>query len=145
MNRVSPQQKLAGLAPFPIAPDKLARAHNLIPVLVIRTLFRVAQPYRFDARLVQRGKLVVLEPSVPVLVRPYPKTADVIADDFYTGGKTIPETIRELGVFAAQSFRSWRNAVNRLYEGTGLFPDAAPVVLPDAPAPKRGKAEKEQG
>ena len=50
--------------------------HDLIPVLVLRTLFRVAQPYRIDPSLGQRGKLVVLEPSVPVLVRPYPKAAE---------------------------------------------------------------------
>ena len=75
----------------------------------------------------------------------FPELADVIADDFYTGGKTIPETIRELGVFAAQSFRSWRNAVNRLFEGTGLFPEAAPVSPLNAPVSKKGRTEKEQG
>ena len=74
-----------------------------------------------------------------------PALVDVIADDFYKGGKTIPETIRELGVFAAQSFRSWRNAVNRLYERTGLFPEAAPVSPLNAPVSKKGRTEKEQG
>jgi hypothetical protein len=39
----------------------------------------------------------------------FPALADIIADDFYTGGKTIPETVENLGAFAGQSFLSWRD------------------------------------
>jgi hypothetical protein len=48
----------------------------------------------------------------------FPALSDVIADDFYTGGKTIPETVDGLGAFAAQSFISWRN---RVYEMFGVM------------------------
>jgi MinD superfamily P-loop ATPase containing an inserted ferredoxin domain len=51
----------------------------------------------------------------------FPALADVIADDFYTRGKTIPETVESLGAFAGQSFLSWRNQVYKMYEKTGLF------------------------
>lgn len=53
----------------------------------------------------------------------FPPLADIIADDFYTGGKTIPETVESLGAFAGQSFSSWRNQVYRMFEETGLFSD----------------------
>jgi hypothetical protein len=46
----------------------------------------------------------------------FPALADIIADDFYTGGKTIPETAGELGAFAGQSFVSWRNRVYEMFE-----------------------------
>jgi hypothetical protein len=45
----------------------------------------------------------------------FPALSDVIADDFYTGGKTIPETMDGLGAFAAQSFISWRNQVYEMF------------------------------
>jgi hypothetical protein len=45
----------------------------------------------------------------------FPALSDVIADDFYTGGKTIPETVEGLGAFAAQSFISWRNQVYEMF------------------------------
>jgi hypothetical protein len=51
----------------------------------------------------------------------FPALADVIADDFYTGGKTIPETMENLGAFAGQSFMSWRNQVYEMFESTGEF------------------------
>ena len=46
----------------------------------------------------------------------FPALADIIADDFYTGGKTIPETVEGLGAFAGQSFLSWRNQVYSMFE-----------------------------
>ena len=51
----------------------------------------------------------------------FPSLADIIADDFYTGGKTILETVDSLGAFAGQSFLSWRNQVYRMFDETGLF------------------------
>ena len=51
----------------------------------------------------------------------FPSLADIIADDFYTGGKTISETVETLGAFAGQSFLSWRNQVYRMFDETGLF------------------------
>lgn len=53
----------------------------------------------------------------------FPALADVIADDFYTGGKTIPETVSGLSAFAGQSFSSWCNRVYEMFEETGLFSD----------------------
>jgi hypothetical protein len=53
----------------------------------------------------------------------FPALADIIADDFYTGGKTIPETVDSLGAFAGQSFMSWRNQVYEMYGSTGEFTD----------------------
>ncbi|GHV56630.1 hypothetical protein FACS1894216_20690 [Synergistales bacterium] len=46
----------------------------------------------------------------------FPALADIIADDFYTGGKTIPETATSLGAFAGQSFLSWRNRVYKMFD-----------------------------
>jgi hypothetical protein len=46
----------------------------------------------------------------------FPALPDIIADDFYTGGKTIPETVDDLGAFAGQSFLSWRNQVYAMFE-----------------------------
>jgi hypothetical protein len=45
----------------------------------------------------------------------FPALADIIADDFYTGGRTIPETVDNLGAFAGQSFLSWRNQVYSMF------------------------------
>jgi hypothetical protein len=51
----------------------------------------------------------------------FPALSDIIADQFYTGGRTIPETIDSLGAFAGQSFVSWRNRVYEVFENTGEF------------------------
>jgi hypothetical protein len=51
----------------------------------------------------------------------FPALADIIADDFYTGGKTIPETVDNLGAFAGQSFLSWRNQVYSMFGEMGEF------------------------
>jgi hypothetical protein len=53
----------------------------------------------------------------------FPALADIIADDFYTGGKTIPETVDSLGAFAGQSFLSWRNQVYSMYGEMEEFRD----------------------
>ena len=53
----------------------------------------------------------------------FPALADIIADDFYTGGKTIPETVDSLGAFAAQSFLSWRNKVYMMFGEMREFGD----------------------
>jgi hypothetical protein len=45
----------------------------------------------------------------------FPALADIIADDFYTGGRTIPETVDNLGAFAGQSFLSWRNQAYEMF------------------------------
>jgi hypothetical protein len=55
----------------------------------------------------------------------FPALADIIADDFYTGGKTIPETIQNLGAFAGQSFTSWRNRAYEMFENAGVFQSQA--------------------
>jgi hypothetical protein len=52
----------------------------------------------------------------------FPALADIIADDFYTGGRTIPETAENLGAFASESFLSWRNRVYEMFAETGAFP-----------------------
>ena len=51
----------------------------------------------------------------------FPSLADIITDEFYTGGKTIPETVDSLGAFAGQSFLAWRNQAYRMFENTELF------------------------
>jgi hypothetical protein len=55
----------------------------------------------------------------------FPALADVIADDFYTGGKTIPETADSLGAFAGQSFLSWRNQVYSMFGEIEEFGDTS--------------------
>jgi len=51
----------------------------------------------------------------------FPALADIIADEFYTGAMTIPETADNLGAFASQSFLSWLNQVYAMFESTGEF------------------------
>jgi hypothetical protein len=51
----------------------------------------------------------------------FPALSDIIADDFYVGGRTIPETVDDLGAFAGQRFLSWRNQVYGMFESTGEF------------------------
>jgi hypothetical protein len=51
----------------------------------------------------------------------FPALSDIIADDFYTGGRTIPETVENLGAFAGQSFLSWRNQVYEMFDGMEEF------------------------
>jgi hypothetical protein len=53
----------------------------------------------------------------------FPALADIIADDFYSWGKTIPEAADNLGAFASQSFISWRNQAYEMFESTGEFND----------------------
>jgi hypothetical protein len=53
----------------------------------------------------------------------FPALTDIIADDFYTGGKTIPETVNSLGAFAGQSFLSWRNKVYEMFGEMDEFGD----------------------
>jgi hypothetical protein len=45
----------------------------------------------------------------------FPALADIIADDFHMGGKTVSETADSLGAFAGQSFLSWRNQVYSMF------------------------------
>jgi hypothetical protein len=54
----------------------------------------------------------------------FPALSDLIADEFYTSGKTIPEMVDRLGAFAGQSFLSWRNQVYEMFESTGEFESA---------------------
>ena len=53
----------------------------------------------------------------------FPALADIIADEFYTGGMTVPETADNLGAFASQSFLSWLSQVYKMFESTGEFID----------------------
>ncbi|MDR2523006.1 MAG: hypothetical protein LBC93_04825 [Synergistaceae bacterium] len=46
----------------------------------------------------------------------FPALADLIADEFYTGGKTLPETVDKLGAFMAQSFLSWQHQAYQVFE-----------------------------
>jgi hypothetical protein len=61
----------------------------------------------------------------------FPALADIITDDFYTGGKTIPETTDGLGAFAGQSFLSWLNQVYGMFEETGEFGGAEFLPVTD--------------
>jgi hypothetical protein len=61
----------------------------------------------------------------------FPALADIITDDFYVGGKTLPETVDDLGAFAGQSFMSWRNQVYEMFGKIGEF-DAASDICPQA-------------
>ncbi|GHV39397.1 hypothetical protein FACS1894187_19320 [Synergistales bacterium] len=54
----------------------------------------------------------------------FPALSDIIADAFYTGGKTIPETIDTLSAFAGQSFLSWRSDVYNMFDATGEFTES---------------------
>ena len=68
----------------------------------------------------------------------FPELSDLIADEFYTGGKTIPETLPNLGAFARQSFKSWREKVYKMFESTGVFSNE-----PQEMAHKKGNSKTE--
>ena len=46
----------------------------------------------------------------------FPPLADLIADEFYTGGKTLPETVEKLGAFMKQSFLSWQHQAYQMLQ-----------------------------
>ena len=73
----------------------------------------------YARRLPESG---ILKSSISATLN-FPALADIIADDFYTGGKTIPETVDSLGAFAGQSFLSWRNQVYSMYGEMEEFRD----------------------
>lgn len=91
------------------------------PVFPIRNnYFGEEEDFTLYAKHLQKSER--LQERVPTTLN-FPPLADVIADDFYTGGKTIPETVELLGAFAGQSFLSWRNQTYRMFAETGLFLD----------------------
>ena len=89
------------------------------PVYLIRNnYFGAAQDFTLCAKYLEKsGKLWERITNI----MDFPALSDIIADDFYTGGKTIPETVETLGAFAGQSFVSWRNRVYEMFESTGEF------------------------
>ncbi len=89
------------------------------PVFPIRnSYFGEEEDFTLFAKYFDRSKR--LQERISMTLN-FPSLADIIADDFYTGGKTISETIDSLGAFAGQSFLSWRNQVYRMFDETGLF------------------------
>lgn len=74
----------------------------------------------------------------------FPELSDIIADEFYTGGKTIPDTLPALGAFARQSFKSWREKVYRMFESTGIFSDEAADGEGEEKSHKKSKKSEEQ-
>jgi hypothetical protein len=81
--------------------------------------FTLYEKYANESRLLNSRVAATLD---------FPALADIIADEFYTGGRTIPETADHLGAFAEQSFLSWRNEVYAMFESTGEFvPDEESV------------------
>jgi hypothetical protein len=46
----------------------------------------------------------------------FPSLSDMIADIFYSGGQTIPETEGRLNAFARQCFLTWRRKANAMFE-----------------------------
>jgi hypothetical protein len=77
--------------------------------------FALYARYLKESKLLQRRITKTLD---------FPSLADIIADDFYTGGKTIPETVDNLGAFAGQSFLSWRNQVYSMFGEMEEFGDS---------------------
>jgi hypothetical protein len=77
--------------------------------------FALYARYLKESKLLQRRITKTLD---------FPALADIITDDFYTGGKTIPETLDNLGAFAGQSFLSWRNQVYSMFGEMEEFGDS---------------------
>ena len=46
----------------------------------------------------------------------FPALADIIADDFHTSEKTIPEMAKKLSAFARQNFVSWQKKAYTMFE-----------------------------
>jgi hypothetical protein len=91
------------------------------PVYPIRNkYFGEPDAFTLYAKYLNESRLLNLRVSKTL---DFPALADIIADDFYTGGKTIPEAVEDLGAFAGQSFLSWRNQVVEMFESSGEFKD----------------------
>ncbi|MDR1510110.1 MAG: hypothetical protein LBS53_10765 [Synergistaceae bacterium] len=91
------------------------------PVYPIRNEY-FGEPDDFTLYAKYFGESNLLRSRV-VKILDFPALADIIADDFYTGGRTIPETADSLGAFAAQSFLSWRNQVYAMFGEMEEFAD----------------------
>jgi hypothetical protein len=91
------------------------------PVYPIRNEY-FGEPDDFTLYAKYFGESNLLKSRV-VKILDFPALADIIADDFYTGGKTIPETVDSLGAFAGQSFLSWRNQVYAMFGEMKEFGD----------------------
>jgi hypothetical protein len=89
------------------------------PVYPIRNEY-FGDPDDFTLYAKYLGESALLRTRV-VKTLDFPALADIIADDFYTGGKTIPETVESLGAFAGQSFLSWRNQVYSMFAEMEVF------------------------
>lgn len=59
----------------------------------------------------------------------FPSLSDLVADEFYTGGRTIPETLKHLTMFGRISFKSWYAAVCDMFDTTGIFDEAESEVV----------------
>jgi hypothetical protein len=91
------------------------------PVYPIRNCY-FGEPGDFTLYAKRLPESVVLKSRISKTLD-FPALADIIADDFYTGGRTIPETADSLGAFAGQSFLSWRNQVYAMFEEMEEFED----------------------
>jgi hypothetical protein len=56
----------------------------------------------------------------------FPSLNDLITLQFYSYGKTLPETAGKLNVFMRQIFLSWKNKAYEMFESTGLFDESVP-------------------
>ena len=54
----------------------------------------------------------------------FPPLSDLVADEFYTGGRTIAETLEHLTMFGRISFKSWYAAARNMFDMTGIFDEA---------------------
>ena len=84
------------------------------PIYPIRNKY-FGDPDEFTLYAKQLGKSKKLQERITKTLD-FPTLADLIADEFYTGGKTLPETLKRLGTLARQSFRSWRDRVYAMFE-----------------------------
>jgi len=88
-------------------------------IYVIRNTY-FGDPERFRLFAKYYDSELILQKRVSNILD-FPELSDIIADEFYTGGKTIPETLPQLGAFARQSFKSWQEKVCKMFENTGIF------------------------
>jgi ATPases involved in chromosome partitioning len=59
----------------------------------------------------------------------FPSLSDLVADEFYTGGRTVPETMNHLTMFGRISFKSWYAAACDMFDMTGIFDEVESGVV----------------
>jgi hypothetical protein len=97
------------------------------PVFTIRnTYWGEPKDFLIYDSMINKAKNKELAQARITGVLDFPSLNDLITLQFYSYGKTLPETAGKLNVFMRQIFLSWKNKAYEMFESTGLFDETVP-------------------